>query len=815
MLKPEAVKHKKDKKKENESDDETIQTPLEESNEEEESNKENSPKVKKKSKRISNKSKKGKEEKNEEGDNNIDEINEEEETEVKKVKQKKIKKKPKPKQTEKDAKKNKKKPKLDSDEEQPAPTVDEDDSESHKNNDELSKKLKEVNDIIIRTSAFIDDNIVKILTTDGQEEIKKLIKMFKNKYYPYKNILRFAIPVIGTISSGKSTILNYLLRLKKTLESAQEITTKCICIIRHKKGNKKARIYEVNIIRRGEENDGLYNFEKGEEIKENVAKVIAERNKIIAENKVGNNYEKYFLIIEYEIPFFLGEMEKYADVFEFMDVPGLNEISDQNFSQNKNNNPSFTYGFYFRQIFPLIKNNIKFSLFIFDVQNYGKSNSKDILHAYLDKKYDNDNYSENQYNNYSNSEELKYKNVDITLKKEKQEQRNYCSFESFKNSIFVLNKIDLVENKEEINQEFKDYIEKEFTEKKYIKLDEENEIPLTGKKLNDEISKYDSFGDYIKYYNSNSKDQEDHSKFFYRYITNIMKKEFKMKENDFYSDEESEHEEDEENEEDEEDEGNNDNIDKIKKPSNMDEKVFKKFVELKGLVESNNEFKSFLKPKEYDKLSKLFEENKNKRKKKNEKGKLEKILSDKMKKIIDEYFDIDKYSSMQPKIIADFKIDINSNNKKIIQKKLQDMMKNGKGIANPKLAVQDLKNFINRIYNISPSNRTIIETSNECDLIINYLDKTSAIRFLLVGPHNSGKSSFLNRAIGYNQKLLPTKTQECTKIGVIIKYIKKGETPKLYETNFKVNKNGYNYFEYNEYNIIATGQEAIYKKKKN
>ena len=71
----------------------------------------------------------------------------------------------------------------------------------------------------------------------------------------------------------------------------QAITTKCVCIIRHKKGNKKAKIYEVEIEKRGEQ---LFNFIKGKEIKKKVEEVIKERNKLITDDKVGFNYEKYF-----------------------------------------------------------------------------------------------------------------------------------------------------------------------------------------------------------------------------------------------------------------------------------------------------------------------------------------------------------------------------------------------------------------------------------------------------------------------------------------------------------------------------------------
>ena len=190
----------------------------------------------------------------------------------------------------------------------PAPIPNSSDEErkknSFKNDDELAKKMedkiKSINELIY----FLEDNNTEIYSTQGANELKQLIKTFKLEYYPYKGIKRFSIPVIGCVSSGKSTILNYLLKLKKTLEMNQKITTKCICIIRHQKGYKTAKIYEVNIVKRG---DKIYNFEEGKEIKDNVAEVIAERNKLIAENKIGYNYEKYFLIIKYEIPLFKGD----------------------------------------------------------------------------------------------------------------------------------------------------------------------------------------------------------------------------------------------------------------------------------------------------------------------------------------------------------------------------------------------------------------------------------------------------------------------------------------------------------------------------
>jgi len=214
----------------------------------------------------------------------------------------------------------------------------------YRSNELLEKfKTKTISSIL----EFLDENYESIESSKCNneyfnliQELKKIIEEFKLKYYSFKNIERFSITVIGCVSAGKSTILNYLLKLKKTLEMDHGITTKCIFIIRHKKGNKKAKLYEVKIVNRGgdEEKYKYNNFEKGEEIpNEDVAKAIKERNLLITKNKISKaNFEKYFLIIEYEIPLFQGDFEKYGDLFEFMDVPGLNEESDINNDFNNN-----------------------------------------------------------------------------------------------------------------------------------------------------------------------------------------------------------------------------------------------------------------------------------------------------------------------------------------------------------------------------------------------------------------------------------------------------------------------------------------------
>ena len=639
----------------------------------------------------------------------------------------------------------------------------------------------------------------------GGEYLKEIIKVFQNKYYTYKNIKRFSIPVIGCISSGKSTILNYLLKLKKILQVAQKITTKCICIIRHRKGCKNAKIYNVEIQIRG---NGLYNFERKEEIKENVAEVIKERNEIIEKHEIGYNYNKYFLIVEYDIPFFRGDFEKYADLFEFMDIPGLNE-AQQTTNSKEDDKTSIMKNFYFNQIFPLIQNNIKFSLFIFSIENYDGSNASEILDSYIEggiKETKTDEENENNEKlSHSESESKRLKN-----KKEEEDknQHRYNHLQSFKNSLFILNKLDLLkpQEREEGKKSFRTYIETKFAneKEKQIKLDDENQIGLIGSKLSDEVVKLDSFKNYLKYYISYI-DNDNTISNFYEYLSDIMDEEFKIRKNKEEDDEEEEEEEEEE--------------DNKKNPSYMNDEEFKNYKELEKLASKKKNIINYLTKREYYKLSKKFDQNKDNYVKKVDKDDvLEEKLKKKMRLVIEDYFNIEDYSAMKINIIKDFKIDINKNNSKLIFQRLEKLIKSGKGIGDPLKLVKDFKHFIdllNEFNENNKKNKTIKKLNQKYENITNYFNNTSAIRFLMVGPHNSGKSSLLNNIIGYNQNLLPTDLKECTKTGVIIKYTKKkeGKNMQMYNTDFIINKeDGYNYFKYDDNDIINLGGKSIQQK---
>lgn len=209
-----------------------------------------------------------------------------------------------------------------------------------------------------------NEDFIGKLEEKERDEFKNLEDEFKNKYERFKDIKRFSIPIIGPISSGKSSFLNFLLGMN-CLESGGDIVTKCVVIIRHNKDLEpnERYIYSVNF---NERSEGFYDFEKKEETKsDDINRIIKERNELIrnsGENEMPKN-EDFFLILEANIPLFRGENAKFGNFFEFLDLPGLDEGKDDSTSFKSSN-------FFKKNILPKIVCNSLFSILIFDAQKY-------------------------------------------------------------------------------------------------------------------------------------------------------------------------------------------------------------------------------------------------------------------------------------------------------------------------------------------------------------------------------------------------------------------------------------------------------------
>ena len=214
-----------------------------------------------------------------------------------------------------------------------------------------------------------------------QELDRSQLDNFSIKYNKYIGIDRFCIPIIGAISCGKSTFMNYLLPFHNILEVGEKITTKFICIIRHCKDTNIPEIYKVKIEERGEKE---FNFkETGDNLLDisstdlslNLADIIRGKNMEVKKKEDSEEYkmnpENYFLIIKMKIPIFEG-YENYGELIDFIDIPGLDEVKQIN-----------NFDDYIKPIFK----NILFPIFIFDLKTYTREMPKEILIQYLNYYY--------------------------------------------------------------------------------------------------------------------------------------------------------------------------------------------------------------------------------------------------------------------------------------------------------------------------------------------------------------------------------------------------------------------------------------------
>ena len=165
---------------------------------------------------------------------------------------------------------------------------------------------------------------------------------------------KYYIPIIGTISAGKSTFLKALLGIN-VLQSGATTTTKFICLI---KNNDDTTFYHV-IPKEGKTID----FEKeGEETKgeENIKERIKKINEDLS-NRKGTKDDIFYML---ETPIKNIENVPLLEQCYFMDVPGLNE----NMSS------------YVEIVFSLITSeDIIFEIMVFDSTSIGSDNIINIF----------------------------------------------------------------------------------------------------------------------------------------------------------------------------------------------------------------------------------------------------------------------------------------------------------------------------------------------------------------------------------------------------------------------------------------------------
>ena len=533
---------------------------------------------------------------------------------------------------------------------------------------EFQKKineLEELNNILNEYKEIIKDKI-------KENKFLEQIQLFKKEYSNLIGIKRFCIPIIGKCNSGKSTFLNYLLK-QKVLEIKDEISTKFICIIRHDSEFKFPKIYKVNIKERAKINGKtLYNFEEGEEIdtKGDIAQFIKDKNE--KEINIGSMDPKdYFLIMKINIPFFNEkEFAPYSNFFELMDIPGLSEDD-----------------YYIEKLFPYFIDNSKFCFFIFDAVDYPNDDTKNI------------------FNNIS----------------EKFENKNKI----YKNSLFILNKIDEV-NKESVPNEFKNYM------KHNLKTKIIDCICCNSKSLHLNHFKLESFLNYLEYIFSKPKVENNDE--VNEYIEANIKEHFGIQIK--YSDEQY-------------------------NTNQEQEKEFDDYRNNENILENNyNKLDDINK---YIYYKRIFDENKNKKgikdddEIKNMDLKIKKKILNSCKTIYDSNLNIEKFNDLKDEIIKKCHIII----KKKINKK--NPFKN-----EPKIILDNFKEIIDNLKTLKGEHQYIKAIVDEFKLIENFFQIESKLRIPTLGCISSGKSLLLNNLIGH--KILPVGSGGNTKIGIVINY---------------------------------------------
>ena len=528
------------------------------------------------------------------------------------------------------------------------------------------------------------------------------------------------------------------------METDEDIATKFVCFIRHSKNLRKPKIYSVKIENR---DTGKFNFEKNKELKGDVKQIIKERNKFIKEGNGKRDPSNYFLIIEANIPLFHGENEKYASYIEFLDFPGLDEVKSWDDDSIKDNT-------YFKDFIPLVQPNIMFSLFLFDLNSYESTSGKEIFKLYI-----------------SNKDEY----ISTKLK------------ESLHNSIYILNQIDKElkqekdKNKREIIKEKK---EEHFRNKmienfekvidiKNVIFNEQNSISISAKILELEEYKLDSFPQFIEYIISLEDIEEE--KNFKMYLEKKMKEILELSK-----------------------------IDKPKKyKGDIDEDLQDEVDNVNELLDQVHLVGNKFKLEEYNYYQKLFIKKSKKLKDFEEKKEIQLLIINNIKKVFDNFFDLNEFSNILTYIENNSKELIEYSKK--INRNLNLLTKNPNSIEHPLNLLETLFEKLQNFKLINKESKTINTLIHKENIVLNYIKNQLSIRILFIGRHSSGKTSLINSFLGID--LLETSSEECTMNGFIIKYIDDFEEISIYNAEMIKNNFGYFYFEKN--NLIVKGIKQV------
>ena len=460
----------------------------------------------------------------------------------------------------------------------------------------------------------------------------------------------------------------------------------------------------------------LYNFEEGEEIdsKGNIAKIIKDKNEE-EKNFTSKDPKDYFLIMKINIPFFNDdEFALYSNFFELMDIPGLNDGGEEEY--------------YIKKLFPYFINNSKFCFFVFDAEEYQNIDSQIIFNKISELFEDKENI--------------------------------------YKNSIIILNKVDLVE-KEKESKNFEQYL------KDNLKIKKFEYICCNSKLLHLNNFKLQSFLNYLEYIFSKEMSENNINNDLNDYIVCNINEDFE-KDINIYSNEQFNADEEEKKE-----------FEEYLINENIPDTYFQK------LDDINN----------YIYYKRIFDKIKNEIKESEEIKKIELKIKNKIlnscKTIFDSYLDFKQFNDLKDEISE--KCHINLNEKKI-------NVKNPFKIDQRKI-FDSFKEIVEKLISLKDHEytRTI---RDEFKFIESFIQNEIKIRIPILGCYSSGKSLLLNNLIGYD--ILPVGKGIMTKIGIVINYTDSINKICLKKTFLTKSKN---FLE--EYQFFDDEKDFIYSKFEN
>ena len=618
---------------------------------------------------------------------------------------------------------------------------------------------------------------------------------------------RKIVPIAAMISAGKSKILNVILNFN-FLESKAGIATKFVNILRYNPSINTPKFYHLKL----KNEEGKYIFYKDQ----NYSIITGEQN-IIEENKNLNkklsnqnyvNYDDIFYITEINSPGFIKDTE-YLLSHDLCDIPGLSEYQDDtnktnedkrddaikieeddNKNEKKNNNEE------------LVKKLGEFGLSNSFLSNNDNDNDF-IFKKELENNDEDDIFNEVNISNESSYLVEIYKrikeyidgaiivlsienyyfkeNIEIITKLHKITQIDIQNF------LIIFNKLDLSTNPNYDIQKCKGKLIQAFPKFKTFNLNLNIFVPISAIQLQNELLMNKSFKYYINYHFYNFYKNikiEKNGKTFIDYLKDILKEKSGMKKHEIEN-----------------------KVDHLNNSDDINSQIKSIIKELNNTFKADDDINLGIKENDIDGNN---DEND-------------------LLKLDDEIRDNDSINDLDPlyviKIFYYFQLENQFMNRSLETETLLNYFKKSKylkkekycnivekTISNNKInnqIIDELTLFLKEFQNDETNFKQIENLTNEILQIIHYLRIYDILLIPFLGASNAGKSTIINGIIG--RDLLPCGLEECTKRGIVIRYLDDEEDEptikKAYLKEEKLLNKNYYYFE-SKY-IIGIGEESI------